>query len=83
MPKTVKATAQPIRPAQDDWMLYQFLMNSISKEGKDKITIWKNQYMVNGYCSGNLLLKIIVRASYLNTNTMTANIRKKLSSLDT
>jgi hypothetical protein len=37
--------AQPIRPAQDDWMLYQCLMNSISKEGKDKITIWKNQYI--------------------------------------
>jgi hypothetical protein len=58
-------------------------MNSISKEGMDKITIWKNQYIVNGYCSGNLLLKIIIQESYLNTNVMTANIRKKLSTLDT
>jgi hypothetical protein len=74
---------QSIRPAQDDWMLYKCLMNAISKEGKDKITIWKNQYLVNGYCSGNLLLKIIVRESYLDTNATTANIRKKLSSLDT
>ena len=32
-----------IRPAQDAWMLYQCLMSSISKEGKDKITIWNNQ----------------------------------------
>ena len=31
-----------VRPAQDTWMLYQCLMNSISKEGKDKVTIWKN-----------------------------------------
>jgi hypothetical protein len=59
---------QQIRPAQDNWMLYQCLMNSISKEGKAKITIWKNQYLVNGYCSGNLLLKIIIRESYLGTN---------------
>lgn len=72
-----------IRPAQDAWMLYQCLMSSISKEGKDKITIWSNQYTVNGQFSGNLLLKIIIRESYLDTNATTANIRKKLSSLDT
>ena len=72
-----------VRPAQDTWMLYQCLMNSISKEGKDKVTIWKNQYTTRGFLSGNLLLKIIVRESYLDTNATTANIRKKLSSLDT
>jgi hypothetical protein len=71
-----------VRPAQDAWMLYQCLMTSISKEGKDKITIWSSQYTVNGYFSGNLLLKIIIRESYLDTNATTANIRKKLSSLD-
>jgi len=38
---------------------------------------------VRGFLSGNLLLKIIVRESYLDTNATTANIRKKLSSLDT
>ena len=74
---------QPIRPAQDAWMLYQCLMSSISKEGKDKITIWNNQYTVGNNLSGNLLLKIIIRESYLDTNATTANIRKKLSSLDT
>jgi hypothetical protein len=53
-----KYISQQIRPAQDNWMMYQCLMNSISKEGKDKITIWKNQYSLLGYRSGNLLLKI-------------------------
>jgi hypothetical protein len=33
-----------IRPAQDAWMLYQCIMTSISKEGKDKITIWNNYH---------------------------------------
>jgi hypothetical protein len=64
-------------------MLYQCLVSSISKEGKDKIKIWNNQYTVGGHLSGNLLLKIIVRESYLDTNATTSNIRKKLSSLDT
>jgi hypothetical protein len=73
---------QPIRPAQDNWMMYQSLMNSISKEGKDKITIWKSQYTIGQRTSGNLLLKIIVRESHLDTNATTASIRKKLSSLD-
>jgi hypothetical protein len=72
----------PIRPAQDNWMMYQSLMNSISKEGKDKITIWKNQYTIGQRTSGNLLLKIIVQESHLDTNATTASIRKKLSSLD-
>ncbi len=58
-------------------------MNSISKEGKTKILIWKKQYTVGNCSSGNLLLKIIIRESHLDTNATTASIRKKLSSLDT
>jgi hypothetical protein len=57
-------------------------MNSISKEGKNKILIWKNQYNIGINSSGNLLLKIIIRESHLDTNATTASIRNKLSSLD-
>ena len=73
---------QPIRPAQDSYMMYKCLMNSISREGKNKILIWKKQYTVGALSSGNLLLKIIIRESHLDTNATTASIRKKLSSLD-
>ena len=38
--------------------------------------------MAGALSSGNLLLKIIVRESHLDTNATTASIRKKLSSLD-
>jgi hypothetical protein len=75
--------ALQIRPAQDTYMLYKCLMNSISKEGKSKITIWKDQYHVNGFPSGNLLLKVIVRESHLDTNATISTIRTKLSNLDT
>jgi hypothetical protein len=71
------------RPAQDTIMLFKCLMNSISKEAKNKILIWRNQYSVNGYSSGNLLLKIIIRESHLDTNATTSSIRTKLSRLDT
>jgi hypothetical protein len=58
-------------------------MNSISKEAKNKILIWRNQYSINGYSSGNLLLKIIIHKSHLDTNATTSSIRTKLSRLDT
>ena len=40
-----------VRPAQDNFMMYKYLMNSISKTGKDKVTIWCNQYKVSGKLS--------------------------------
>jgi hypothetical protein len=57
-------------------------MNSISKTGKDKVTIWAEQHAVQGLSSGNLLLKIIIRESQLDTNATTSSIRTKLASLD-
>ena len=57
-------------------------MNSISKEGKRKILVWEDQYQIGAYGSGNLLLKIIVRESHLDTNATSASIRKKLTNLD-
>jgi hypothetical protein len=74
---------QPIRPAQDAFMLFKCLMNSISKEGKNKILIWRQQYTINEASSGSLLLKIIIRESHLDTNATTSSIRTKLSNLDT
>jgi hypothetical protein len=57
-------------------------MNSISKEGKNKILIWRQQYTVDEFSSGNLLLKIIIRESHLDTNATTSSIHTNLSNLD-
>jgi hypothetical protein len=70
------------RPAQDTIMLFKCLMASISKEAKNKILIWRDQYTGNGFSSGNLLLKIIIRESHLDTNATTSLICTKLSNLD-
>ena len=70
------------RSAQDAAQLYRCLMASISKEGKKKILVWEDHYTVNGLGSGNLLLKIIIRESHLDTNATSASIRKRLTNLD-
>ena len=72
----------PTRAAQDLNMMYQCLMNSLSTEGKRKVLVWREQYMIGSMHSGNLLLKVIVRESHLDTNATAATIRMKLSSLD-
>ena len=71
------------RAAQDTRMLYKALMHSLNKAGKDKIRIWRNDYVVDGSPSGVALFKVIVRESHLDTNATTGEIRTNLSSLDT
>ena len=46
------------------------------------MNVWKKQFMIGKYASGNLLLKVLVRESHLDTNATTSCIRTQLSSLD-
>jgi len=62
--------------------IHECIRNSISKEGRAKITIWEKDYTIRGYPSGNLLLKVMIRECYLDTNATSGGIRAKLSSLD-
>jgi hypothetical protein len=78
---------QQICPAQDATLLFSCLMNSLSREGKIKINLWKSQYTVVidevEYLLGTMLLKVIIRKSHLDINATIAATRTKLSSLDT
>jgi len=74
---------QQTRDAQDTYLLYECLMNSLSPEAKAKINIWKDDYWVEGSPSGNLLMKVVIRECHLDTNATVASIRQRLSSLDT
>ena len=61
-------------------------MNSLTKEAKeakDVITIWEDNYRVYGLPSGNLLLRVIVRESHIDTNATKSSTRTKLSNFDT
>ena len=53
------------RSAQDGYMLYKCLINSLSKEARIKIEGWEDEYIIQNdqgttIPSGNLLLKVII-----------------------
>jgi len=58
-------------------------MNSLTKEAKAKVMIWRQDYTVLDTPSGVALLKIIIRESHVDTCSTVLHIREKLSSLDT
>ena len=72
----------PSREAQDNRNLYECIMATLTKEAKDIITIWEEDYWINNEPSGTLLFKVVVRESYVDTNATTSAIRSRLSSLD-
>lgn len=72
---------QQVRAAQDSMQLYHCLMGSLSQEGRNKVTVYKNEYTHLGFPSGALLLKIIIRESYIDTRATVRHLRAKLSAL--
>jgi hypothetical protein len=70
------------RQAQNNAQLYHCLMNSLTKEAKAKVMIWRRDYTVLNELSGACLLKIIIRESHVDTRSTVLHIREKLSSLD-
>ena len=76
-----------LRTAQDVYILYMCLLNSLTKEAKMKIQIWESKYIIENdhgteVPSGNLLIKVIIRENHLDTNDITQSIRTNLSNLD-
>lgn len=76
------------RAAQDSYMLYHCILKSLSKEARVQVQLWESEYITMNddgtiVPSGNLLLKVVIRESHLDTNATTASIRNKLSNLDT
>jgi hypothetical protein len=74
------------RHTQDSKILHDMLMNSLTDKGKTRVTIWKEQYLLQigneTYESGTCLLKVIVRESYLDSTATISTIRLQISSLD-
>jgi hypothetical protein len=72
----------PIRAANDSDMLYKCQMKSLTEDAISKLRLVKNLYYVNGEPSGNLLLRVIIQKSSLDSNASTSIIRNKLAKLD-
>jgi len=73
---------QPVRAAQDDRMLYNCIMESLSKEAKDKVLLLTSEYHIGNQPCGALFLKVVIRESHVDTNATLRHIRAGLSSLD-
>ena len=58
-------------------------MNSFTKEAKNVITIWEDDFFIGVLPSGNLLFKVVLRESHIDTNATVLTIIVRLSSLDT
>jgi len=74
---------QSVRAAQDSMMLFSCLTNSLTQEARKKLLLYKSEYYVNDRIpSGALLLKVLIRESYIDTNATVKFVRENLSSLD-
>jgi hypothetical protein len=72
----------PIRAANDSDMLYKCQMKSLTEAAVSKLRLVKHLYHVNGEPSGNLLLRVIIQKSSLDSNATVSIIRNKLARLD-
>ncbi len=58
-------------------------MNSLTREAKAKVMIWRDEYIINNIPCGTALLKVIIHESHVDTRSMVLHVQEKLSSLDT
>jgi hypothetical protein len=76
--------ATPTRAAQDTTQLYVCIMNSLTPEAQNKITIREEEYILGEELNtvlGTCLLKVIVMEASIDTNATARRIREKLSDL--
>ena len=64
--------------AQNDDMLFQCLMESLSKDDKDVVTLREAECTCNDDYSGTLLLKIILMESQVDTKSTTMLFHQKI-----
>lgn len=72
----------PTRNSQNSKLMYDLIINSLSAQGFQRVSVWKDQFKINGKESGGCLLKVVVRESYLDSNATESTIRLNLSNLD-
>ena len=70
------------RAAQDSQQLADCIINSITVEARNSVTLCEDEYTIGEIISGTCLLKVVVRESHIDTNATTRIIREELTKLD-
>jgi hypothetical protein len=72
------------REAQDSFMMYHCLMNSLTDAAQKQVRTRGNvhPFIFGGKGSGPVLLKVIIMVSHVDTRATITSVRTKLSSLD-
>lgn len=70
------------RLTQESFQLWNCLMDSITKDARDKVTVKEGEYTIEGESCGVLLLKIIISKASVDTNASMAAVRTQLATLD-
>ena len=70
------------RDAQNSAQLFVCLLNSLTEEAIQTVTIDHDQIDVNGFQDGPLFLKHIISKSHIDTNATLSTVRMRLDSLD-
>ena len=82
---SVAAAGQPApqnRCRQNDYQLYVFLSDSLSKEGQLKLLAETDSYSINGNPSGSLFYKLLMQKAIVDTRATASHLRENLTNLD-
>ena len=74
--------ANETRQAQNAYMMYHCIMNSLTEAGHNKVLNQQDEYMVNGIPNGPLLFKLLMKKALIDTRATLTHIRTNLSNLD-
>ena len=79
---TEEYTAEQNRDAQNAAQLFVYLMNSLTEEAIQTVTIDHEQYTIGDFQDGPLFLKTIIAKSHIDTNATISTVRLRLDNLD-
>jgi hypothetical protein len=69
------------RACQDEHMLFNTIMNTLTIEAKRKVILFERDYIYMGCMIGTSLLKIVIRESHIDSNAQILALKRSLNQL--
>jgi len=65
--------------AQDSQQLANCILDSLTVDARNSVTLHEDEYIIGKVLSGTWLLKIVIRELHIDTNATTRIIREELT----